>query len=84
MSKKQAIEVIDGMIGEIKPKHKKLQDKYHFEYKLWMDGVRNKERKRLLQEYENGGRGNVMFSLQEKMEALTQAKTELLKLEEEK
>jgi hypothetical protein len=65
-------EKVEGMISEIESSIKPLREEYDAEYRLWFVlKLQTPEREKLLKEYENGAKGNRMFSLQERKEALS-------------
>jgi hypothetical protein len=70
----EVLKVVVGKIKEIKTskelKLKPLNDEYNQEYSYWQKGIKSDTREKLLKEYENGAKGNKMFSLQEKIEVL--------------
>ena len=64
--KKQIQDRIKILENKLEP----LKKEYNFEYKLWFkSGSDNKTeaRKKLLEEYENGAKGNMLFSLNERI-----------------
>lgn len=59
----------DSIIKDMQAKYAPLKKEYDDEYRLWFTGHRNPKRMAILKEYEDGAKGNRLFSLQEKIDA---------------
>lgn len=78
--KSELEEIINTTIDLLSQRLRPLQEEYDREYRLWFDGIRTDKRRRLLKEYEEGAKGNIKFSLQERIDELKLLKSKYLSI----
>jgi len=80
----KAIVVVEEEMNRLKIQIFPLEKEYNTEYGLWHRGIKTPSREKLLKEYEDGAKGNRLFSMSEKVEALADISTALKGLSDNK